>query len=377
MMQPETIAAQAAHRPDSATGAVAPPIYLSTTFERDADGEYPRGFVYSRSDNPNRSSLEHLLALLEGGEDGNAVAAAFASGSAATATVFQALAPGDHVIAPDDCYHGTARLLREVFAPWGLEATFVDMTDADTVRQSVRPNTRLVWVETPSNPLLKITDIAEMAAIAQSAGARCVCDNTWASPMLQRPLSLGADLVVHSTTKYLGGHEDVTGGAVVSAGDSDFFRRIRLIQNLYGAVPSPFDCWLTLRGARTLHVRMPAHCANAGRIARFLQDHPKVAAVHYPGLPEHPGHDVAGKQMSDYGGMLSFQVAGGREAAMEVAARVRLFVRATSLGGTQSLIEHRASIEGPESNAPEDLLRVSVGLENCEDLIADLGQALG
>lgn len=377
MMRPETIAAQAAHRPDAATGAVAPPIYLSTTFERDADGEYPRGFVYSRSDNPNRSSLEHLLALLEGGDDGGTVAAAFASGSAATATVFQALAPGDHVIAPDDCYHGTARLLREVFAPWGLDTTFVDMTDADTVRQAVRPNTRLVWVETPSNPMLKITDIAEMAGIAQLAGALCVCDNTWASPLLQRPLGLGADMVVHSTTKYLGGHEDVTGGAVVSAGDNEVFRRIRLIQNVYGAVPSPFDCWLTLRGTRTLHVRMPAHCANAGRIARFLQDHPNVAAVHYPGLPEHPGHDVVGRQMSDYGGMLSFQVSGGREAAMEVAAKVRLFVRATSLGGTQSLIEHRASIEGPESKTPDDLLRVSVGLENADDLIADLGQALG
>ena len=232
-------------------------------------------------------------------------------------------------------------------------------------------------METPSNPLLKISDIAEMAAIAQSAGALCVCDNTWASPLLQRPLSLGADMVVHSTTKYLGGHEDVTGGAVVSAGESEVFRRIRLIQNVYGAVPSPFDCWLTLRGARTLHVRMPAHCANAGRIARFLQDHPRVAAVHYPGLPQHPGHDVAGRQMSDYGGMLSFQVAGGREAAMEVAANVRLFVRATSLGGTQSLIEHRASIEGPESRTPDDLLRVSVGLEHPDDLIADLGQALG
>ncbi len=376
-MRPETIAAQAAHRPDPATGAVAPPIYLSTTFERDADGEYPRGFVYSRSDNPNRSSLEHLLALLEGGEDGDAVAAAFSSGSAATATVFQALAPGDHVIAPDDCYHGTARLLREVFAPWGLESTFVDMTDVETVRQAVQPNTRLIWVETPSNPLLKITDISEMAAIAQSAGALCVCDNTWASPLLQRPLSLGADMVVHSTTKYLGGHEDVTGGAVVSVRDTENFQRIRLIQNVYGAVPSPFDCWLTLRGARTLHVRMPAHCANAGRIARFLQDHPRVAAVHYPGLPEHPGHVVAGRQMSDYGGMLSFQVTGGRDAAMEVAANVRLFVRATSLGGTQSLIEHRASIEGPDSSTPDDLLRVSVGLENAEDLIADLGQALG
>ena len=375
-MNPETIAAQAAHHIDSATGAVAPPIYLSTTFERDPDGDYSRGFVYSRSDNPNRRSLEHLLALLEGGEAGEAVAAAFASGSAATATVFQALAPGDHVIAPDDCYHGTARLLREVFAPWGLHTTFVDMTDADNVRRAVQPNTRLIWVETPSNPLLKITDIADMASIAQSAGAFCVCDNTWASPMLQQPLSLGADLVVHSTTKYLGGHEDVTGGAVVSASDSDFFQRIRLIQNLYGAVPSPFDCWLTLRGIRTLHVRMPAHCANAGRIARFLHDHPSVSAVHYPGLPDHPGHAVAARQMSDFGGMLSFQVAGGRDVAMRVAANVRLFVRATSLGGTQSLIEHRASIEGPNSTTPDDLLRVSVGLEHADDLIADLAQAL-
>ncbi|MCY3690568.1 MAG: PLP-dependent transferase, partial [Chloroflexi bacterium] len=269
-MNPETVAAQVAHQIDPATGAVAPPIYLSTTFERDPDGEYSRGFVYSRSDNPNRQSLEHLLALLEGGGSGEAVAAAFASGSAATASVFQALAPGDHVIAPDDCYHGTARLLREVFAPWGLQTTFVDMTDAGNVRRAVQPNTRLIWVETPSNPLLKITDIAEMTAIAKSASALCACDNTWASPMLQRPLSLGADLVVHSTTKYLGGHEDVTGGAVVSASDGEFFRRVRLIQNIYGAVPSPFDCWLTLRGIRTLHVRMPAHCANAGKIARFL-----------------------------------------------------------------------------------------------------------
>ncbi len=375
-MNPETIAAQAAHHPDPATGAVAPPIYLSTTFERDPDGEYSRGFVYSRSDNPNRRSLEHLLALLEGGDSGQAVAAAFASGSAATGTVFQALAPGDHIIAPDDCYHGTARLLREVFLPWGLETTFVDMTDADNVRHAVQPNTRMIWVETPSNPLLKITDIAQMSDIARSSGALCVCDNTWASPVLQRPLELGSDLVVHSTTKYLGGHEDVTGGAVVSASDTDFFQRVRLIQNLYGAVPSPFDCWLTLRGIRTLHVRMPAHCANAGKIARFLHDHPNVAAVHYPGLPEHPGHHIAARQMSDFGGMLSFQVAGGKDAAMRVAANVQLFVRATSLGGTQSLIEHRASIEGPNSTTPDDLLRVSVGLENADDLIADLAQAL-
>ncbi len=376
-MQFETIAAQAAHQIDPATGAVAPPIYLSTTFERDADGEYSRGFVYSRVDNPNRHALEECLALLEGGETGNAASAAFASGSAATAAVFQALAPGDHVIAPDDCYHGTSRMLREVFAPWGVETSFVDMTDADAVQRSVRPNTRLVWVETPSNPLLKITDIARMAAIAHSAGAACACDNTWASPMLQRPFESDADLVVHSTTKYLSGHEDVTGGAVVGREDSPFFQRVRLIQNLCGAVPAPFDCWLTLRGIRTLPVRMPAHSANAGGLARFLQDNPQVSAVHYPGLPDHPGHEIAARQMSDFGGMLSFQVAGGRDAAMDVAARVRLFVRATSLGGTQSLIEHRASIEGPETTTPDDLLRVSVGLENIDDLIADLAQALG
>ena len=373
----ETIAAQAAHQIDAATGAVAPPIYLSTTFERDADGEYSRGFVYSRSDNPNRRALEQCLALLEGGEAGNAATAAFASGSAATAAVFQALAPGDHIIAPDDCYHGTSKMLREIFAPWGLQTSFVDMTDVDSVAQAVQPNTRLVWVETPSNPLLKITDITRMAEIAKSAGALCACDNTWASPMLQRPFELGADLVVHSTTKYLSGHEDVTGGAVVGHKDSDFFQRVRLIQNLCGAVPSPFDCWLTLRGIRTLPARMPHHSANAGRLARFLQDNPRVSAVHYPGLPDHPGHDIAAGQMSDFGGMLSFQVAGGRDAAMGVAAGVRLFVRATSLGGTQSLIEHRASIEGPDTQTPDDLLRVSAGLENADDLIADLAQALG
>lgn len=372
----ETIAAQAAHQVDAATGAVAPPIYLSTTFERDPDGEYSRGFVYSRVDNPNRRALEQCLALLEGGETGNA-AAAFGSGSAATAAVFQALAPGDHVIAPDDCYHGTSKMLREIFATWGLETSFVDMTNAASLRQAVRPNTRLVWVETPSNPLLKITDIRLMAQIARSAGAWCACDNTWASPMLQRPFELGADLVVHSTTKYLSGHEDVTGGAVVGRQVSDFFQRIRLIQNLCGAIPSPFDCWLTLRGIRTLPARMPHHSANAGRLARFLRDSPRVSAVHYPGLTDHPGHEIAARQMSDFGGMLSFQVAGGREAAMDAAARVRLFVRATSLGGTQSLIEHRSSIEGPDSPTPDDLLRVSVGLENVDDLIADLAQALG
>ena len=371
-MRIETIAAQAAHAVDSATGAVAPPIYLSTTFERDEDGEYSRGFVYSRGNNPNRQQLEECMALLEGG----ACAAAFSSGMAAISSVFQSLSPGDHVVLSADCYHGTSRVIQDVFSSWGLAATWVDMTDLNEVRQAIRPNTRVVWTETPSNPLLKITDLAEVAKIAHDAGALCACDNTWASPILQQPLSLGADLVMHSTTKYLGGHEDVLGGVVVCRGESNLSQRIKLIQNTFGAVPSPFDCWLVLRGIRTLHLRMSAHSERAMKIARFLQDNPRVESVHYPGLKIHGGHDIAARQMSGFGGMLSFQVVGGKEAAMQVAARVKVFVRATSLGGTQSLIEHRASIEGPGSETPDSLLRVSVGLENVDDLIEDLDQAL-
>ena len=312
------------------------------------------------------------MALLEGGAE----AAAFSSGMAAISTIFQALAPGDHVIVPNDCYHGTSRVLRDVFSAWGLVATWVDTTELDQVRQAIRPTTRLVWTETPSNPLLKITDLAEVARIAHDAGAICVSDNTWASPILQQPLSMGVDLVMHSTTKYLGGHEDVLGGVIVSGGSSEFFNRVKLIRNNYGAVPSPFDCWLVLRGIRTLHLRMPAHGERALQIALFLEDNPRVECVHYPGLNGHPGHDIAERQMDGFGGMLSFQVAGGKDAAMQVAARVKLFVRATSLGGTQSLIEHRASIEGSESETPDSLLRVSVGLENVDDLIEDLAQAL-
>ena len=372
-MHIETIASQAAHSIDPATGAVAPPIYLSTTFERDEDGEYPRGFIYSRGDNPNRRQLEECIALLEGGT----AAAGFSSGMAAISAVFQALAPGDHVVVPNDCYHGTTRVLQDVFSGWGLEATWVDMTDLEQVQKAVCPNTRIVWTETPSNPLLKITDLAEVARIAHDAGSLCICDNTWSSPILQRPLSLGVDFVMHSTTKYLGGHEDVLGGVIVGNEDSEFFRRVRLIQNSCGAVPSPFDCWLVLRGIRTLHLRMPAHSERAMKIAQFLQDHPRVASVHYPGLVSHPGHEIAARQMSGFGGMLSFQVAGGKEAAIQVAAKVKLIVRATSLGGAQSLIEHRASIEGPDTETPDNLLRVSVGLENVDDLIEDLAGALG
>jgi cystathionine gamma-synthase len=372
-MRIETIAAHAARKVDAATGAVTPPIHLSTTYERDPDGEFSQGFIYSRGGNPTRQVLEECLSQLEGG----AAAAAFSSGMATTAAVFQALSTSAHVIASNDCYHGTARVLQDVFSHWGLEATFVDMADLEQVKESVRSNTRLIWVETPSNPLLKITDIRQIVEIAHDAGAICVCDNTWATPMLQRPLDSGADLVMHSTTKYLGGHSDVLGGAAISKEDSDFFQRVRLIQHNCGAVPSPFECWLVLRGIRTLHVRMPVHCENAMRIARFLSDHPLVEVVYYPGLPDHPGHAVAERQMSSFGGMLSFQVKGGRAEAMQVCTRVKVFIRATSLGGTESFIEHRASIEGPGTKTPDNLLRMSVGLENVEDLIEDLAQALG
>ena len=372
-MKIETAAARASHHVDPESGAIVAPIQPSTTFERAADGEYPGGYIYSRTGNPNRKQLEDILATLEGG----AACAAFSSGSAASAAVFQALASGDHVVAPNDCYHGTRAILRDVFGRWGSQVTFADVTDPVQVRQAIRPNTRLIWVETPSNPMLKVTDIRRTAEIAHEAGAVCVCDNTWATPMLQQPISMGADAVVHSTTKYISGHSDVMGGAVVAAREDAFFERVRHVQATYGAVPSAFDCWLTLRGIRTLHLRMRAHCENAGAVASFLSEHQGVEAVHYPGLAEPEERAVAAAQMSDFGGMLSFQVVGGREQAMEVAARLRLFTRATSLGGTESLIEHRASVEGPDTQTPDNLLRVSVGIENVDDLIVDMAQALG
>jgi cystathionine gamma-synthase len=371
-MRFETLAVHVGSEVDPATGAVAPPIYLSTTFERAPDGEFPHGYIYTRSGNPNRTMLEQALAALEGG----AAAAAFGSGSAATAAIFQALAPGDHVIAPNDAYFGTSKLLREVFAPWGLETTFVDMADPAAVEGAVGSATRLLWVETPSNPLLTVTDIGRMVAIARAAGAVCAVDNTWASPVLQRPLDLGADLVMHSTTKYLGGHADVLGGAVVAREADGFFERVRMIQTTAGTVPSPFDCWLVLRGIRTLPLRVRAQSASAAAVAQYLSSHPAVEAVHYPGLEWHPGHAVAARHMAMFGGMLSFQVRGDERAAMAAAGRLRLFTRATSLGSTESLIEHRASVEGPGTTTPNNLLRVSIGLEHVDDLIADLGQAL-
>lgn len=371
-MNIESAAARASHYVDPESGAILAPIQPSTTFERDADGEFRRGYVYSRLGNPNRAQLEDILATLEGG----VACAAFSSGSAASAAVFQALAAGDHVVAPNDCYHGTRAILRDFLSRWGLQVTFADLTDTEQVERAIQPNTRLVWIETPSNPMLKVTDIRRVAEIAHAVGALCVCDNTWATPMLQRPLELGADLAVHSTTKYISGHSDVMGGAVIAASEGEFFGRVRHIQGTYGATPSAFDCWLTLRGIRTLHLRMRAHCENARAVAAFLSEHPRVEAVHYPGLAAADERAVAAAQMSDFGGMLSFQVIGGRQEAMDVAAGLRLFTRATSLGGTESLIEHRASVEGADTRTPDNLLRVSVGIEHVDDLVADLGRAL-
>ena len=372
-MRFETLAVHAGAAPEPATGAVMPSIHLSTTFERAADGAYAHGYDYIRNANPNRRSLETALAELEGG----ACAVAFASGMAASHAVFQALSPGDHVIAPLDAYFGTAKLLRTQLERWGLEASFVDMADLGAVQAALRPSTRLVWTETPSNPTMAVTDLRAVAALATSHGALSACDNTWATPFLQRPLALGVDLVMHSTTKYLSGHSDAMGGAVVARESGEMAERLRSLQAEGGAVPSPFDSWLVLRGIRTLPWRMRAHCGNAAAVAAFLSSHARVERVHYPGLASDPGHAVARAQMAEPGGMLSFVVRGGRAEAFEVAARLKLFIRATSLGGPESLVEHRASIEGPGTRAPEGLLRLAIGLEHPDDLVDDLRQALG
>jgi cystathionine gamma-synthase len=373
-MKIETRAVHAGRHIDPATGAITPPIHLSTTFERSPDGEYPRGYSYSREDNPNRHDLEECLAALEGGKQ----ALCFASGLAVANAIVQGLEPGDHIVAPDDVYWGLRKVIGEVFGKWGLETSYVDMTDIDAFHAALRPNTRLVWVETPSNPLMKITDLPAIAALARGASPNIitVCDGTFATPVLQRPLDCGIDMVAHSTTKYLSGHSDVIGGALITRNDNYLFERARKSQRYGGAVPSPFDCWLTRRGIDTLPWRVRAQSENALRVSRFLQAHGAVEAVHYPGLESHPGHKIAARQMSAFGGMLSFQVRGNRETAMAVAARCCLFLRATSLGGAHSLIEHRASIEGPTSRTPQNLLRCSIGLEHTDDLIEDLDQAL-
>ena len=369
----ETLAVHAGHHVDPSTGAVMPPINLSSTFERNADGSYTSGYVYSRSDNPNRQALEEVLAALEDG----AAALTFASGMAAVQAVFMGLEAGAHVVIPDDVYFGTGALVADVFGRWGLTVTAVDMTDPANVAAAMRPDTQLVWIESPSNPQLKIADIAAIAQIAHAGGARCAVDNTWPTPILQRPLALGADIVMHSTTKYLGGHSDLLGGAVIVRAQDAFYDRMHRVQTVGGAVPSPFDCWLLARSIRSLPYRMRGHCANARAVATFLAGHPRIERVNYPGLPDHPGHAIAARQMSDFGGMLSIQVRGDAADALALTGRLRLFIRATSLGGVESLVEHRKSVEGPQSPTPDNLLRLSIGLEHPDDLIADLAQALG
>lgn len=361
--------------PEPRTGAVVVPIYQTSTFAQPRVGEHT-GYEYSRTGNPTRTALQECLASLEGTD----AAVCFASGLAAEDAVLRLLSPGDHVVLANDVYGGTWRQISQVHGRFGVEVTAVDLGDLDAVAAACRPTTRLVWAETPSNPLLKILDLAALAELAHGRGARLVADNTFATPYLQRPSELGADIVVHSTTKYLGGHSDVIGGAVCT--DEETAAELAFLQNAVGAVPGPFDAWLTLRGAKTLGVRMDRHSSNAGRIASFLSGHPRVSSVRYPGLPDDPGHELAARQMSGFGGMVSFQVAGGADAAKRVAESTELFFLAESLGGVESLIEHpglmtHASVAGTLLEVPDDLLRLSVGIEDVDDLLADLERALG
>jgi cystathionine gamma-synthase len=374
----ETRAIHAGYEPDAATGAVIPPIYATSTYKQDGVGGLRGGYEYSRSANPTRTALEGNIAALEEGERGFA----FASGLAAEDTLVRALCrPGDHVVIPDDAYGGTFRLFDKVERVWGLAHSPAPVSDVDKVAAAIRPGeTKLVWVETPTNPLLNIGDIEALAAIAHDAGALLVVDNTFASPYLQQPLSLGADVVVHSTTKYCGGHSDVVGGALVVK-DLDLADTITFHQNAIGAVAGPFDAWLTLRGLKTLALRMERHCDNAEKVVDFLTSHPAVGDVIYPGLETHPGHEIAQRQMRRFGGMVSFRVKGGESQALAVCERTEVFTLAESLGGIESLIEHpgrmtHASVAGTDLEVPADLVRLSVGIETADDLIADLERAL-
>jgi cystathionine gamma-synthase len=396
-----TRAIHAGSEPDPATGAVVTPIYQTSTYKQDGVGGLRRGlgvgFEYSRSGNPTRTALEDCLAAVERGAPGTRPRAfAFASGLAAEDALLRSTTgPGDHLVVPDDAYGGTYRLIARVAGPWGVEHTPVHLADLDAVRAAVRPGrTRLLWVETPTNPLLGVADLEALAAIAREAGALLVVDNTFATPYLQSPLTLGADVAVHSTTKYAGGHSDVVGGALVVAGGvavpwldgvgqvgADLGERVAFHQNAMGAVAGPFDAWLVQRGLKTLAVRMERHCDNAERVAAYLADHPRVTGVLYPGLPTHPGHAVAARQMRRFGGMVSFRVAGGEEDAVTVCKRTAVFTLGESLGGVESLIEHpgrmtHASVAGSPLEVPGDLVRLSVGIEDVEDLLADLDQAL-
>jgi len=373
----DTLAIHAGQEPDPRTGAVVPPIFQTSTYAQDAVGEPRLGYEYSRTANPTRDALQECLAALEGGR----TALAFASGLAAEDTLIRAVCrPGDHVVIPDDAYGGTYRLFAKVAEHWGLQWTAAQVSDPDSVRAAMTGRTKLVWVETPTNPLLGIADLGALAGLARDGGALLAVDNTFASPYLQTPLAFGADVVIHSTTKYIGGHSDVVGGALV-VDDPDLAATLAFHQNAMGAVNGPFDAWLTLRGIRTLGVRMDRHCDNAERIVEFLTRHPAVHSVLYPGLPEHPGHDVAAKQMRRFGGMVSFRAAGGEPHAIDICNRAALFVLGESLGGVESLIEHpgrmtHASAAGSPLEVPADLVRLSVGIETVDDLLADLDQAL-
>lgn len=373
----ETRAIHVGQEPDASTGAVITPIYATSTFAQDGVGDLRGGYEYSRSGNPTRTALEECMASLEGGARG----LAFASGMAATDTVLRALLkPGDHIVIPDDAYGGTFRLVSKVAQRWGVEWTHARLSDVDAVRAAVRPETALIWVETPTNPLLGIADITALAGVAKAAGAMLVVDNTFATPYLQRPIDHGADVVVHSTTKYAGGHSDVVGGAVVAA-DAEVGDQLAFHQNAMGAVAGPFDSWLVLRGLKTLGLRMERHSDNAERIVDMLVAHPKVTQVYYPGLVDHPGHKVASGQMSRFGGMVSFRHADGEQAAVDMCRRTRYFTLAESLGGVESLIEHpgrmtHLSVAGSPLEVPADLVRLSVGIETAEDLVADVRAAL-
>ena len=373
----DTLAIHAGQEPDAGTGSVVVPIHQTSTFKQDGVGGVRGGYEYSRSANPTRTALEECLAALEGGAHG----LAFASGLAAEDCLLRTvLVPGDHVVVPSDAYGGSYRLFAKVLSRWGVAHTAVDLADLAAVRAAVTDRTKVVWCETPTNPLLGIADVAGLAGIAKTAGALLVVDNTFASPYLQQPLALGADVVVHSTTKYLGGHSDVVGGALVLT-DAELAGQLRFHQNAMGAVPGPFDSWLVLRGVKTLGVRMDRHCANAERVVELLRAHPAVSEVLYPGLPEHPGHEIAAKQMRAFGGMVSFRLRGGEAAALRVCERTEVFTLAESLGGVESLIEHPArmthmSVSGSSLEVPADLVRLSVGIESIGDLLDDLTAAL-
>ena len=374
----ETLAIHAGQDPESRTGAVVPPIFQTSTYAQDAVGAPREGYEYARTANPTRDALQQCLAAIEGGRRG----LTFASGLAAEDTLLRTVCrPGDHVVIPDDAYGGTFRLFARVAQRWGLDWSAARISDLDAVRAALTPKTKIIWVETPTNPMLGIADIAGLAGLAHEREAMLVVDNTFASPYLQQPLAHGADVVVHSTTKYVGGHSDVVGGALV-LNDEGVAQELTYHQNAMGAINGPFDAWLTLRGIKTLGVRMERHCDNAERIAEYLTSHPKVGHVYYPGLPEHPGHETAAKQMRRFGGMVSFRAAGGEQAAIDVCNRARLFVLGESLGGVESLIEHpgrmtHASAAGSPLEVPGDVVRLSVGIETIDDLLADLEQALG